>query len=98
MASVTAPGFSVLVLASDCRGIEVGFWADQIWAQAGGAAEPPGGALFTRAEHTMVDTQRALVTYTLALQGDHYQLASSGAPIVRGPVRDYTAFVGPVNP
>src|SRR4051812_35382877 len=36
-------GFSVIVLSSDPKGIELGFWEDQIWAQEQGAAEPPAG-------------------------------------------------------
>jgi hypothetical protein len=31
-------GFSVLVLGSDTKGIEIGFWADRVWAQEDGAA------------------------------------------------------------
>ena len=27
-------GFSVIVLSSDLKGIELGFWEDQVWAQA----------------------------------------------------------------
>src|SRR5438046_1464383 len=49
-------GFSVIALSSDTRGIELGFWPDEIWAQEDGAAEPPAGTLFTRAEHAAFDT------------------------------------------
>jgi hypothetical protein len=90
-------GFSVLVLSADRLGIELGFWQDQIWAQEEGPAEPPAGALFTRAEHAPFDTS-ALTSYTLAVQGDAYALAADERPILRGRLRDYTAFEGPVNP
>lgn len=90
-------GFSVIVLGNDRRGIELGFWLDQVWAQADGAAEPPAGTLFTHAEHAPFDTTQ-LSAYTLTLQGDAYDLSSGGRSILRGPLRDYTAFEGPVNP
>jgi hypothetical protein len=90
-------GFSVLVLSSDTRGIELGFWPDQIWAQEEGAAEPPAGKLFTHAEYALFDTTR-LTSYTLAIEGEVYTLSSAGQPILSGPLRDYRAFEGPVNP
>lgn len=90
-------GFSVLVLSSDTRGIELGFWPDQIWAQEEGAAEPPSGTLFTHAEYALFDTTR-LTSYTLAIQAKTYVLSSAGQPILSGPLRDYRAFEGPVNP
>ncbi len=90
-------GFSVLVLSSDTRGIELGFWPDQIWAQEDGAAEPPAGTLFTHAEQAAFDTTK-LRTYTLAVHGDMYDLSSDGRSILRGRLRDYTTFEGPVNP
>ena len=90
-------GFSVLVLSSDTRGIEIGFWPDQVWAQEDGAAEPPAGTLFTHAEHARFDTTR-LTSYTLAVQGEGYALLSAGRPLLSGRLRDYTAFEGPVNP
>ena len=90
-------GFSVIALSRDQKGIELGFWLDQIWAQEDGAAEPPGGTLFTHAEQAAFDTS-ALATYTLTIRGDGYALSSAGAPILSGSLRDYTAFEGPVNP
>lgn len=90
-------GFSVIVLSSDTRGIELGFWLDQVWAQEQGAAEPPNGTLFTRAEHAPCDTGR-MARYDLAVRGDGYVLSSAGQTLLAGPLRDYTAFEGPVNP
>ena len=43
-------GFSLLVESSDKRGIELGFWGDEIWAQEGGTLQPfthAEGAVFT---------------------------------------------------
>lgn len=91
-------GFSVLVLSDDTLGIELGFWPDQVWAQEDGAAEPPAGTLFTRAEHAGFDAASTLVACTLAVRGDSYALSSGGEPILRGWPRDYGAFEGPVNP
>jgi len=91
-------GFSVIVLSSDAKGIELGFWEDQIWAQEQGAAEPPAGTLFTHAESARFDTTGRMIAYTLAVRGDQYELSSDGVAILRGRLRDYTAFEGPVNP
>jgi hypothetical protein len=91
-------GFSVIALSSDTRGIELGFWMDQVWAQEDGAAEPPGGSLFTRAEHAPLDTTSRLVAYTLAVRGDSYVLSADGGLVLSGRLRDYTRFEGPVNP
>ncbi len=88
-------GFSLIVLSSDKRGIELGFWKDRIWAQEDGITEPP---LFTQAEHAPFDTQSARVAYTLAVQGDTYALSSNGTPILSGNLRDYTAASGFPNP
>jgi hypothetical protein len=91
-------GFSVIVLSSDTKGIELGFWEDRIWAQEQGAAEPPGGTLFTHAESAGFDTTGRMIAYTLAVRADSYALSSDGVTILRGQLRDYTAFDGPVNP
>jgi hypothetical protein len=91
-------GFSVIVLSADRKGIELGFWQDQIWAQEDGRAEPPDGTLFTHAEGAAFDTTRGLTRYTLTVQDDLYHLSSDGATILSGRLRDYTTFEGPVNP
>ena len=90
-------GFSAIAIASDKRGIELGFWEDQIWAQEDGAREPPGGTLFTHAEGATFDTTTT-ITYTLAIAGDGYQLSSGDKVILRGPLRDYSAFQAPIDP
>jgi hypothetical protein len=91
-------GFSVIALSDDLKGIELGFWPDEVWAQEQGAAEPPAGKLFTRAEHAPFDTAGRLVAYTLAIHADAYEISSEGGTILGGRLRDYTAFEGPVNP
>ena len=91
-------GFSLIALSSDTRGIELGFWSDQVWAQEDGDAEPPSGTLFTHAESGSLDTTAAPLTYTLAIQGDSYSLTADGTAVLSGTLRDYRAFVGPIDP
>ena len=91
-------GFSIIALSSDARGIELGFWANEVWAQEDGDAEPPSGTLFTHAEGAVFDTSSALITYTLAIKGDEYQVSANGAQILGGALRDYSALVGPIDP
>jgi hypothetical protein len=89
-ASQHRAGFSLIVLSSDLRGIELGFWDDQIWAQGDGAN------LFRHAEGAPFDTTAALTTYELTIRGDSYILAS-GKIILSGALRDYSAFGWPYN-
>ncbi len=86
-------GFSVIALADDARGIELGFWQNQIWAQEGGTAK-----LFTHAEGAAFDTTGGLIGYELAIRGDTYRLSSGGQPILSGPIRDYSAATGLLDP
>jgi hypothetical protein len=87
-------GFSLIVISSDKKGIELGFWTDQIWAQADGI-EPPGSEIFTHAEGAPFDTTAGLIAYQLAVEGDIYSLSANGAPLLSGPIRDYSAFTPP---
>jgi hypothetical protein len=86
-------GFSLIALSNDVKGIELGFWSDEIWAQH----DDTTGDLFTHAEGVSIATS-ALTTYTLMIITDTYTLAASGTPILTGPLRDYTNFVGPFDP
>jgi hypothetical protein len=83
-------GFSVIVLSSDLRGVELGFWEGEIWAQDDGAN------LFRHAEGAAFDTTAALAAYDLTIVGDSYTLAGGGA-ILSGPLRDYSSFGWPYN-
>jgi len=84
-------GYSVIVLSSDTRGIELGFWQNSIWVQNG----PPN--LFTRAESVAVDTTISR-RYALAIKGDQYTLQLDDMILLTGPLRDYTSFAGPIDP
>ena len=86
-------GLSVTLLGSDHKGIELGFWPDQVWAQQDGTAEPPPNTntLFTHAEGAAFDTTADMITYALSIQGDSYILVSGDTTILSGRVRDYSA-------
>ena len=86
-------GFSIIAISSDKKGIELGFWENEIWAQEGGTSPN----LFTYAEGAAFDTTSALHPYELTVLGDYYSLSVSRTFILSGTVRDYTAFAPP-NP
>ena len=86
-------GFSLLVLSSDLQGIELGFWTDEIWAQEGGKEN-----LFTHAEGIAFDTTASMIAYELQILDDEYTLSADGLPVLTGPLRDYTAFEGFIDP
>lgn len=77
-------GFSVILLGSDQKGIELGFWDNEIWAQS---ASP----LFTHSTGTFVDTTQAR-NYRLRIVGDDYSLLEGNNSLLNGSVEDYTAF------
>jgi len=79
-ASADRAGFSLIVLTSDRRGIELGFWNDRVWAQAEG---------FTHAEEALFDTTAA-TAYDLAIQGNAYTLFADGSARLTGSLRDYS--------
>lgn len=86
-------GFSVIAIDSDGqRGIELGFWEDQIWAQEGGVAN-----LFTHAEGVSFSTT-SLIPYELTMVEDGYMLTVRNDAILSGTLRDYSAFGGFVDP
>jgi len=87
-------GFSVIILSEDIKGIELGFWQNEIWAQH----DDNTGVLFTHGEGAAFDTTAALTTYQLAVIGDIYTLSANHVSILTGPLRDYSNFTGPVDP
>jgi hypothetical protein len=89
-------GFSLLVTSSDKRGIELGFWENEVWAQEGGSSQP-----FTHAEGAVFTTTSGLIKYRLSVLGNTYTLAADGVTILSGQLRDYTTAPAPplpVNP
>jgi hypothetical protein len=83
-------GFSVIVLSNDLEGVELGFWTDQIWAQA-------DSPLFTHAEGVTLTTT-SLITYNLAVLSDTYTLSANGSMVLTGSLRNYEAFTGTLDP
>ncbi len=88
-------GLSIIALSSDGRGIELGFWNNEIWAQADGAvkADPltaPTGTRFTHAEGAAFNTQSAMNQYDLSILGNTYLLYANGSLLLTGNLRNYT--------
>ncbi|MGF1570127.1 MAG: calcium-binding protein [Nodosilinea sp.] len=86
---VDRAGFSLTALSSDRQGIELGFWANEIWAQRGGA----NSTLFT---HSSTDraffSTAAMVNYDLLVLGNQYYLSANNTVILQGALQNYTAF------
>ncbi len=85
-------GFSLIVVTSDLRALELGFWQNEVWAYA----DDSTGAedLFTHAEGAAYDTTAARTDYELFVHRDRYTLLGAGVIILCGPLRDYSAFSG----
>lgn len=84
-------GFSVILLGSDVRGVELAFWENEIWAQS-------DAPLFTHGEGTTYDTTTGITEYSLQIVGSQYELLANGTSILTGTTKDYTAFTGPIDP
>lgn len=80
-------GFSVIALAADLWGIELGFWTNAVWAQS--------GPDFQRAEAAAWDTTAAVRRYDLVIAGSRYALHGAGRLLLAGPLRQYAAFGAP---
>lgn len=90
-ASSSRAGFSVIALSSDLKGIELGFHANEIFAQG-------DSPLFVRSEDVAFDTAAAMTRYDLEVLGNNYTLKADGITKLAGALRDYTAFVGTIDP
>ena len=91
-------GLSLIVIADDVRGIELGFWQDSVWAQGDGIHPPENPTpLFNQAEHAALTTTQP-ITYALRVLTDTYTLLANDIPVLTGPMRDYRAFEGLGNP
>ncbi|NEU73154.1 DUF4347 domain-containing protein [Hassallia byssoidea VB512170] len=96
-------GFSVTVIGNDKKGIELGFWTNEIWAQNDGAAEPTSTdltqTLFTHGEGTTISgfTTKTFKNYELKIFGNTYSLFRDDyqTAILSGNLRDYTSFATP---
>ncbi len=91
--STDRAGFSLLVTSSDKRGIELGFWENEVWAQESGSSQP-----FTHAEGATFATTSGLINYRLIVWGNSYTIAADGVTILTGLLRDYAAAPPPPLP
>ncbi len=82
-------GFSVIALSSDQVGLELGFWADKIWAQN-------DSPLFTHGEEASFDTTTQHM-YDLAILGGQYKLLADNAAILTGSLRNYSGSGPPYS-
>ncbi|MCA9102014.1 MAG: PEP-CTERM sorting domain-containing protein [Planctomycetales bacterium] len=80
-------GFSVIAISEDLRGLELGFFADRVWAYA--AAGEGADSLFTQAEGVDFDATADVVDYQLSVLGDGYALLADGALVLAGNLRNY---------
>ena len=85
--STDRAGFSTILLSSDRRGVELGFWGNEVWAQNAG---------FTHGEGAVRNTGQA-TEYALTIQGDTYRLDANGDLLLTGTLRDYSSFGVPYN-
>lgn len=94
-------GFSLIVLSDNqggtapVRGIELGFWQDEVWAQDD---DQEGGTLFTHAEGAALTTTAEVIQYDLRVLTETYTLLAGGEVVLNGRLRNYENFTGPLDP
>lgn len=74
-------GYSVILLADDNRGIELGFWQSEIWAQ---------NMDFTHGEGVSIDTT-VTRDYRLEVFEDQYRLFEGNNSLLGGTLRTYSS-------
>lgn len=90
-ANTNRAGFSVIVLDEASRGLELGFWTNRVFAQS-------DSPLFTHGEDTVLMNFDGYLRFDLSLFLTNYLLRANGTVVLSGPIRDYTAFNGLLNP
>ncbi|TAF59117.1 MAG: sodium:calcium exchanger, partial [Oscillatoriales cyanobacterium] len=98
-------GFSIVAVTSDRKAIEIGFQqlsatSGNIFAQGDGITPNPSGqtnSLLVAAENVAYNTNLA-TNYTLKVQGENYFLSNDSEEILSGPLRDYAALSGAIDP
>ncbi len=82
-------GLSLTAISSDRKGIELGFWTNEIWAQQG----KDSSMLFTHSptERAFLSTQN-WTDYTVLVLGDRYYLSANGTVVLQGALQDYSTF------
>lgn len=94
-ASADRAGFSLIVLDKNKKGLELEFWPGEVWAQHDAITGPD---YFTHAEGVAFDTTAEMARYELAFFGGQYRLMIDGQWKMSGLVRDYTGYVGAIDP
>ncbi|MEG4148807.1 choice-of-anchor Y domain-containing protein, partial [Microcoleus sp. Pol12B5] len=96
-------GFSLVAISSDGqKGVEIGFWDNEIWVQKDGISD--SGPLFTHdtanaSPDRWLGNTTQLSSYELAVLGDNFTLFRNGTAILNNrPLRNYTSFTGLINP
>jgi hypothetical protein len=86
-------GFSLIAISNDLKGIELGFWGNEVWAQDYPSPYPfhhgEGGAWNTAGP--------SLTRYDVAVKGDNYTVYANGNAILGGALRDYSPQLFPYN-
>lgn len=90
-ASTNRAGLSLIVLGADRKGLELGIWTNRLWAQA-------DSPMFTQAEGVETAVIGGWRTLRLSVLGDAYTVTFDGAQVLNGKVRDYTPFIGAIDP
>lgn len=84
-------GFNVSVTSSDGKGIELGFWSNEIWAKNYDAASGSFALTHDSSEKAAKNTT-AMTNYELSVVGDNYQLFANGSYVLSGKLRDYSGI------
>jgi hypothetical protein len=94
-------GFSVTLIGSDKKGIEIGFQSSPLNTLAGGSVfaqndSTSAQGIFTAGESVSTTLGFAPNLWNLDVQGNTYSLglASGGAPVLSGALRDYSNYTG----
>jgi hypothetical protein len=77
----TRAGFNVILLGSDAKGIEIGFWGNDVWSQALGFTSHAADDAFT--------TTGGFHQYALTILNGNYSLTADGTQILSGATQSY---------
>ncbi|KYC41183.1 hypothetical protein WA1_03600 [Scytonema hofmannii PCC 7110] len=84
-------GFNVTVASGDGKGIELGFWSNEIWAKNYDSASGSFALTHDTSEKATKNTT-AMTNYELSVLGDNYQLFADNSYVLSGKLRDYSGI------
>lgn len=86
-------GFSLIVLASDQRGVMINFWQDRVWIASD---DLNGRIMFTHAAGVAQSPMLmgTLRQYALTVLGNAWRLSADGVPLLDGARLDYRNYPG----